>query len=303
MCTGTVECAPTSDRSFGAEPNEAYPRPEEKNAMTTLALPTNAPAGPVIVHTDAAKTRSLTPGQRYRWGFLAAHLAVIDGIVDGRAAWFPTFNYDFLGSGIYSIDNDHCQVGSINEFERVTRATWRSRTPVFNFAGAASEPEGTGESELIFPFDPLSPFGQCAAGDGTVLWYGAPFSSATILHHSESIAGGPPYRFDKDFRGVVRSGAVERAVTLRYHVRPRGRHLDYDWERIIPDAMAAGIIRRLGDTPVYWASAGDLVQHWANLQLRDPLALLDVESRDWVEPLVDALGRRFVRSDFEEVQE
>jgi hypothetical protein len=48
-----------------------------------------------------------------------------------------------------------------------------------------------------------------------------------------------------------------------------------------------------------WAPAGDLVRSWVELLAADPLALVDADTRAWVAPMLERLGRRFELSDFE----
>lgn len=269
-----------------------------------IKFPTNSPSGPVIIHTDSVNTFPLVPGRHDRQSFLRAHLTVIEKLLSGRHAWFPSFNYDFLGSRVFDVDEDRCQVGSINEFVRLNEAEWRTPTPVFNFTGSGPRPAhvSQGDPALIYPFDDDSTFAQCVREDGIVLWYGAPFSSATILHHAESMSNGPLYRYDKDFSGKVISGGISTDVVLRYHVRPLGRPVDYDWARIVSDARSQGIIRQIDEkTSVYWAPAHALVEYWVEKQLKDPLYLLDADSRSWIALKLESLGRRFELGDFEDV--
>ena len=267
-----------------------------------IQFPPGAPSGPVIAHTDAARTRSLIPGKRDRQGFLQAHLDELETLFNGRPAWFPTFNYDFLRTRTFDADNDPSQVGSINEAARVRKMSWRSPIPVFNFTGTGVAPalQEITEGAIIYPFDQASTFGRIVAEDGILLWYGAPFSTATILHHAEAMADGPPYRYDKDFQGTVFFEGASTGVTLRYHVRPLSRPVDYAWDRIVPDAQKQGIIRVL-DAPasVSWASARELTNFWVERQREDALYLLDEKSRRWIAPKLDHLGRRFILEDFE----
>lgn len=254
-----------------------------------------------MAHTDAVATRELTGDARGRHAIVDAHLAVLRSLASDRALWFPAFNYDFLRSGVYSIDHDPAQVGVINEVVRAQAGSWRTSMPVFNFAGTSTAPRDidlTGDGALL-PFDANSPFGQLVDADGIVLWYGAPISTGTILHHAEHAAGGPHYRYDKDFSGRVERRTGSRDVVLRYHVRPLGRALGYDWPRISADGEREGLIHRIGETAVRWAPARGLIAFWVSRIRADPLYLLDADSRGWVEPLLDQLGRRFLQTDFE----
>lgn len=270
--------------------------------MNILSQDTSS--GPILAHTDALTTLRLVPKSTNRSGIVSGHIKVIHDLADGRSLWMPTFNYDFLRSGEYSIGDSPSQVGAINEEFRRT-SQWRSETPVFNFAGNDGyRPKQINNFDEIDPFDESSIFGELVRLDGTILWYGAPISAATFLHYVESLIGDPLYRYDKFFAGSVERNAHEAlSVTLKYHVRPLSGPVAYDWDRISQDAMANGVIRAVTLTdkaPVYTANAIALAGYWQNRLMQDPLYFLDVESRSWIEPKIDELGRRFVISDFEE---
>lgn len=270
-----------------------------------LRLPNQMPAGPVMVHSDARRTHALTAGSRTRLDALAGHVGIIAALAEGRDIWVPTFNYDFLRSGTYHVASDVSQVGPISEHFRVGHTAWRSECPVFNFAGTGTDPTmGVVDGATIDPFDDGSAFASLARLNGLVLWYGAPLSSSTIIHHVERRTGGPLYRYDKLFVGTVDgcSGDTKHA-TLRYHVRPWGKHLDYDWVRLESDVRAAGVLTTIDHaTSIAVAPAKELVDVWCDRLREDPLYLIDGESRAWIAPMLEKLGRRFEQSDFEEIE-
>jgi hypothetical protein len=87
---------------------------------------------------------------------------------------------------------------------------------------------------------------------------------------------------------------------LVYHVRPFGTGLDYDWPRLLEEALEAGVCRRAeGTSEILAASARSLHDLWVKDMSEDPYALLDEKTRNWVEPAIEKLGRRFVITDFE----
>jgi hypothetical protein len=53
----------------------------------------------------------------------------------------------------------------------------------------------------------------------------------------------------------------------------------------------------------FWAPVVDLVGSWVALLAEDPLALLDIETPNWVAPMLEGLGRLFELRDFETSQE
>ena len=215
--------------------------------------------------------------------------------------WMPAFNYDFPRTGVFDVRADRVQVGPIPEQFRNTIAEWRTLVPMFSVCGTGDEPL-TAWSRQTDPFDGGSIFDQLVQGDGVVLYYGDTFSSNTLVHYSESLSGGPLYRYDKEFAGYVVTQNGERIDgSLKCHVRPLGRDLDYDWPRLERAAIEAGVCSVVEGTPeVLAASARELAGFWVEEMQRDPLSLLDPRSRSWVEPMLEKLGRRFDINDFEQ---
>jgi aminoglycoside 3-N-acetyltransferase len=268
-----------------------------------MALPVDAPAGPVFVHSDALATRHLVPRSTSRTALLEAHLARIEAIAGERDLWFPTFNYGYPKSRVFDVRNDTSELGPISEYFRTGRAEWRTRTPMFSASGTGARPRAAEDvPPVINPFGAESIFASLSANHGSILWYGAPWSAATIIHFAEASSGGPAYRYDKDFPGEVVEEDRRWATTLRSHVRPVNRPCNYAWSQLFATATQQGVVHPVegaGDV-CFWATAGDLVRSWVELLAADPLALLDADTRAWVAPMLERLGRRFEVRDFEE---
>jgi aminoglycoside N3'-acetyltransferase len=241
------------------------------------------------------------PRSRSRSELLASHLQALTTLAQSRDIWIPTFNYDFLQSGLFDTASDPSQVGPITESFRKAVAAWRTLVPVFNFGGTGARPPGEiADGATVDPFDSSSPFAIVGSFEGTVAWYGAALSSTTLLHHAERMAGGPVYRYDKTFRGVVTHAGRSRQLSLNYHVRPIGHHLDYDWSRLERETLDAGVVHLIGGHEhLRWAPARQLTDFWVAQLRDDPLALLDEESRLWVDRRLQELGRPFSIEDFE----
>jgi aminoglycoside N3'-acetyltransferase len=264
--------------------------------LRRVLLPADAPAGPLLVHCDAFRTARLVPRTADQEALLAAHVENLRLLAAGRPVRVPAFNYDFCRTGVFDADRDPSQVGPITEHVRTQAAEWRTPTPVFNVAGWGDAPGGPLEP-LLDPFGAGSFFEELAV----VAWYGAPFSSTTLIHYAERRAGGPAYRYDKDFHGEVTQGGRTDRVTLRYHVRPLGFELEYDWPRLAREADDAGVRRRLDERGiVHWAPAAELVELWAGALRADPLALLEPATRERAARELERLGRRFELADFEQ---
>jgi aminoglycoside N3'-acetyltransferase len=151
------------------------------------------------------------------------------------------------------------------------------------------------------PFGSQSIFGNLYDADGVVVYYGETFHYNTIVHFAERKAGGPLYRYDKLFRGVVvKESGKEMPGSLNYHVRPMGTGLDYDWPRLLGDAIDSGVCVRLDGYPeILAASAKALTDHWVDAMSADPFSLLDDKTQAWARLAYEKTGRRFTIGDFE----
>lgn len=258
--------------------------------------------GPVFVHSDPFRAARLVPPVRDRNALLDSHIDVLRAASDGRALWLPTFNYDFPRTRVFDVRSSESQLGPIPERFRTASADWRTPIPIFPIAGIGADPQPRWGSRTD-PFGEDSIFAALVSNDGVVLYYGETFHYNTLVHYSERVSGGPAYRYDKLFPGqVIMADGTAVEGSLDYHVRPMGTGLEYDWERLLREALDAGVCRRLEGAPeVLAASAAGLNAFWVGAMSHDPFALLDKKTREWAEPAVEKLGRRFVISDYETV--
>ena len=257
-------------------------------------------SGPVFVHSDPFRAARMVKAVRDRNAFLDAHIEVLREAADGRSLWLPAFNYDFPRTQIFDVSSSESQLGPIPERFRVSAADWRTPIPIFSIAGTGEAPHPRWDTGTD-PFGDDSIFAELVRSDGVVLYYGETFHYNTLVHYSERASGGPVYRYDKIFPGrVIMNDGSHVEGSLDYHVRPLGTGLDYDWTRLLTEAIDSGVCRRLDGAPeILAASAKDLNELWLTDLRKDHFSLLDENSRKWVEPAIEELGRRFVISDFE----
>lgn len=256
--------------------------------------------GPVFVHSDPFRAARLVRPERDRDAYLDAHIALLRESANGRALWLPTFNYDFPRTRVFDVAKSESQLGPIPERFRLTVAEWRTPIPIFTVAGIGEQPHQSW-GDLTDPFGGDSMFAELVAQNGVVLYYGETFHYNTLVHHAERIARGAVYRYDKIFPGrVVMEDGSEAQGSLNYHVRPLGTGLEYAWPRLLDEALAQGVCKRLDGNPeILAASARQLCELWVHEMKYDPFALLDEKTRRWVAPAIEELGRRFVITDFE----
>lgn len=256
--------------------------------------------GPVFVHSDPFRAARLVTPVRDRAAYLDSHISIMKEAAVGRVLWLPSFNYDFPKSHVFDVRASESQLGPLPERFRTHHAEWRTPIPMFSICGTGPAPLPSWGADTD-PFGDDSIFAELVRADGVVLYYGETFHYNTIVHFAERVSGGPVYRYDKFFPGkVVMADGATLDGSLNYHVRPLGTGLDYDWQRLLDEAIAAGVCRRLDERPeVLAASARGLCELWVKDMRRDPFALLDEKTRKWVEPAMEELGRRFDIGDFE----
>lgn len=265
------------------------------------ALASKLGSGPLFVHSDPFRTARLVPRSRDRLGLLDAHVEVLVAAAGDRGLWLPSFNYDFPKTHRFDMANDPCQLGPLPEHFRQTAEEWRTPVPMFPVSGIGADP-GIIWGEMTDPFGPDSIFAELERRDGVVIYYGETFHYNTIVHYAERKAGGPLYRYDKVFHGVVvKESGKEMPGSLNYHVRPMGTGLDYDWTRLLADAVENAVCFRLDGHPeVLAASARKLTEHWVRAMRFDPFILLDDRTQAWARLAHEKLGRRFTIGDFEQ---
>lgn len=256
-------------------------------------------------HSDISRVMGVIPRKRDMKLWLNDHIDFLNKEFSNGSFIFPSFNYDFLKSGIYDLNESESQVGALSEHFRLHRSCWRSEVPVFNVTGNNGSlflenslkvlPNG-----VVDPFDESSIFHKMYDENCLVVMYGADFSSFTGIHHIESLAGNPLYRYDKLFSGKV-VGDGHKDVTLKYHVRPMGIGLAYRWDFLLDLCVRSGIVHcynGLSSNLIIFSYKG-MVDFLLPKVIEDPLFLIDDESRSKCAELLDKLGRRFLQSDFE----
>jgi len=254
----------------------------------------------VLIHADVMQGFKIPFLNRN--DFLISHYNEIKGLHDNLNIWMPTFNYGFLQNKIFDIRNSKSQVGVLSEHFRQNISEWRSSMPVFSFSGTGNILPFELTDSILDPFGKSSDFNVLYENNAWLMHYGSLFSSSTILHYAERISEKLLYRYDKLFAGSILSlndSILE--VAIKYHVRPMNNYLGYDWLKIENDLIAEGILFKFekDNTKILLSRIKDLIDFWVVKLNDDPFYLLDRESKLWVIPAVDKLGRSFLITDFE----
>ena len=98
--------------------------------------------GPVFVHSDLlGALRAIEPCTA-RNEMLKRHLTALEDAAAGRDLWFPTFNFDYCRTRLYSIAKDPSQSGPLSEYARVNWARWRTQKSRFQCSGKWARARG-----------------------------------------------------------------------------------------------------------------------------------------------------------------
>lgn len=253
----------------------------------------------ILIHSDIMQGFSIP--FKNRESFLIDHIQELKSLNTNLNIWMPTFNYDFCKGISYLVEDTPSQVGVLSEYFRRNIADWRTQVPIFSFAGTGQEPL-LDISQIIDPFGTNSAFHFLYEKDALLMHYGSALNSTTILHYAERISNHLCYRYDKKFYGKIITTCGEKIdVTFNFHVRPLGKHLDYDWSKIENDLFENNILLlyKEGRSRILICKIKELINFWIDRLTQNPLYLLDSDSKIWVEPLLNKLGRAFLIEDFE----
>lgn len=261
-------------------------------------------SGPVLVHSDIGRGIltakrggfEISPGDIP--GSLTDFLARLCS--DGKEALtFPAFNYDFGSTLIFDLENDPIQVGALPESLRIAGEFERTEVPFFSFLRLeAATPLDEGP---VLPFGEKSFFGHLSNEDGTILLLGVGVEALTFIHHVESsMIGGPPYRYEKAFSGVIRKQGRDVKCSVSMHVRPSGLWLEYDWPKIEQELRRYGVMKEFAELPGLLAISARAAKSVLLERLQaDPLYLLEPSSRRRVESHLVKGTTRLKIEDFE----
>lgn len=257
---------------------------------------------PYFVHSDAFRTASnvrskvRSPGVE---GMLEAHMEFLAGAFGEENLILPTFNYDFGQEGRFSPEGDPSEVGAISNFCLKSDRFSRTHTPFYSCASLNRNYVSKYCNQSLYkPFSRDSVFGDVAALDGTLVYYGAPFSASTFIHYIEQVCGPPLYRYDKIFDGEVLFDDYAMSVSVEFHVRPQAMGLDYDWNWIWERLVQYGAVHQSSEA-IFCIKARDFLQIVGDHVNANDLPLLDVHSRTSARDELDRVNRRFLISDFE----
>jgi len=260
----------------------------------------------VLIHSDLfVSSKLLLENKIYgRTEMLELHFEIIQKIFPDFNIWMPAFNYEFFTKQIFDVERDKVQLGPFPEYFRTNIASWRTPIPILSFCGNGIEPRVNFSHEVEL-YDTHPAYHDLLKKNGIIFHYGTNLWATAFIHFIESYEDKPLYRYDKSFYGKVidKDGNVtEYKIIL--HVRPYGNLLiNYNLSEIQKELIKENIMKsiKINNGEFYVIPCKELLEFLKVKIAEDPFYLLDKSSREWVEPKIEKLGRRFCIEDFESV--
>ena len=188
----------------------------------------------------------------------------------------PTFNFGFCRGLSFDPESTPSEkMGVFAEHVRKLPVARRSSHPMQSVAAIGRYAEDLAGRDTPSAFDPGSGFDRMLELDFGMVLLGASIQTVSMVHYCEQKVG-VPYRYWKDFRGIVGSGGQKREATYRMFARD----LDLD-PRIdqVPiqralEAMGAWKETRLNYGTVAACRLRDFVAATTALLSNDPWSLV-----------------------------
>lgn len=249
----------------------------------------------LLIHSDAARALNYINYNTDPEENLRKHSDFIDSLCEN--IFLPYFNYEFPKTRFYDQLSSKSDVGVIpNEFSR-RKNNLKSFDPMFSLIGNNIEKKFTDYRGVVESFKKDGIFSIFDNEDSGILFYGAKFSSAVIIHYVESLMN-IPYRYYKEVNGETLFKGEKKSLIFRSHFRPMNSYLDYDWKKIEEDLLNNQILHYVSKYCLL-INASKLINFWSEMIMIDEFYLLDLPSKQWVIPQINELGRCFNVEDFE----
>ncbi len=131
----------------------------------------------------------------------------------------PAFNFAFAREGRYDpLNTPSDGMGVFSEYVRQQPGAQRTPHPMQSLAVLGRYAEDLAARDTLSAFDPGSAFERMLELDFKLLLLGVDIRAASILHYSEQRLN-VPYRYWKDFRGLVRTSEGWQEKTYRMFAR------------------------------------------------------------------------------------
>jgi aminoglycoside 3-N-acetyltransferase len=178
------------------------------------------PGDSVFVHSGLQS--ALRVEGRSRDQKLATIVRGLRGALPQGVLMLPAFSFSYCKGEEYDVERTPSTVGVLPEYFRRLPETRRTLDPIYSASVIGELPTRWEDSLFrVRDTDALgdeSVFGFMREQNVKLLFFGVPFATCTYVHHIEQRLG-VPYRYFKEFSGVLRDGSRTTATTARFYVR------------------------------------------------------------------------------------
>ncbi len=253
---------------------------------------------PVFIHSDIAKSLPLYGSTDYKRSLNDSCHAASDFLIGeyGDNLSFPAFNYNFGGNLVFDVDNDKSQVGLLSEHMRLSDDYCRSPVPFFSVLSKHNDL--CQYSKECHPFGKGSFFEWLHLNDGKIVGLGTK-SIFTFLHYIEGlIPGGPLYRYEKEFKGLLKRKEGDKEVVCKMHVKPINGATEYDFALIERDLREENILADNDSKGILCSmQCSEVVSYMLSKYESDPLYGLTEKSKSALVKLTNNCSSRIKACD------
>jgi len=200
------------------------------------------PHDTVFVHSGLE--RCLAVAGRSREEKLATIVrGLAEAVPDGRLI-LPTFTYSFCEGETFSVERSPSTVGTLSEHFRQLPGVRRTTDPIFSAAVLGVPLPEAWERRLFTVrdtdcFGDESVFAYLLEAGAKLLFFGVSFEFCTFVNRVEQHLR-VPYRYFKEFPGVVTTGSGRARVTARYFVRDLESDVENYFQPLADALLAEG---------------------------------------------------------------
>ena len=229
----------------------------------------------LVIHSSLFALR-LDPSTQ-RWDLLSALRHIVDS---GRTVAVPAFTFSFTKGAPFALDSSPSETGQLADWLLELPEAQRTTHPIYSFAVAGPLADQLVATRSTTTFGDDSPFAIFEARNAPIMMLGCGWGYCTLFHRFEELAA-VPYRFYKDFTGVVDLGAGPVESSARMYVRDLGIDACNDWSPAIRELRDRGAIshRELGAGDVEVARAAEIAAVARRMLADDPYAFVRSPNR------------------------
>ena len=141
----------------------------------------------------------------------------------------PTFTYSFCNNEIYDTEDSPTKMGILNEYFRCSSGVYRTLCPIFSFAIFGDYKKYISASNDVLGQDSI--FNLFYKNKAKNILFGNIFKGYTFFHHIESVLQ-VPYRFQKEFKGIIKNKNTKYNHKIIYYVRHLQQKSEIDYKKL-----------------------------------------------------------------------